>query len=111
MGTDFWRKAINKEMSKVKVAWKADEKFTPEQIRSQRTNEYIGFQDIGCHLIFDVKMEFTRKARFVAGGHTTEAPSAITYSSVVSREIVRLDFMIATLNGLDIMSCDLEMRT
>ena len=29
-GTDFWRKAINKEMSKVKVAWKADEHFTPE---------------------------------------------------------------------------------
>ena len=41
--TDFWRKAVNKEMSKVEVAWKADEKFTPEQIRSQKTNEYIGF--------------------------------------------------------------------
>ena len=71
MGTDFWRKAINKEMSKVKVAWKADEKFTPEQVRSRKTNEYIGFQEIGCHLIFDVKMDFTRKARFVAVSHTT----------------------------------------
>ena len=45
--TDFWRKDINKETSKVKVVWKADEKFTPEQIRSQKTNEYIGFQEIG----------------------------------------------------------------
>ena len=108
MGTDFWRKAINKEMSKFKVAWKADKKFTPEQIRSQKTNEYIGFQEIGCHLIFDVKMDFTRKARFVAGGHTTEAPLAITYSSVVSRDSVRISLMIAALNGLDIMSCDLE---
>ena len=70
-------------MSKVKVAWKADEKFAPEQIRSQKTKDYIGFQEIGCHLIFDVKKEFTRKARFVAGGHTIEAPLAITYSSVV----------------------------
>ena len=95
-------------MSKVKVAWKAEEKFTPEQIRSQKTNEYIGFQEIGCHLIFDVKMEFTRKARFVAGGHTTEAPLAITYLSVVSRDSVRLAFMIAALNCLDIISCDLE---
>ena len=51
--TDFWQKAVNKEMSKVKVAWKADENFTPEQIRSQKANEYIGFQEIGCHLIFD----------------------------------------------------------
>ena len=102
--TDFWKKAINKEMSKVKVAWKAEEKFTSEQIRSQKTNEYIGFQEIGCHLIFDVKIDFTRKARFVAGGHTKEAPSAITYSSVVLRDSVRLAFMIAALNGLDIMS-------
>ena len=70
-GTDFWRKSINKEMSKVKVAWKADKNFTPEKIRAQKTNEYIGFQEIGCHLIFDVKMDFTSKSRFVAGGHTT----------------------------------------
>ena len=42
--TDFWQKAINKEISKVKVAWKADEKFTPEKIRIQKTNEYISFQ-------------------------------------------------------------------
>ena len=53
-------------------------------------------------------MYFTRKARFVSGDHTTEAPSAITYLSVVSRNSVRLDFMIAALNCLDITSCDLE---
>jgi hypothetical protein len=32
----------------------------------------------------------------------------MTYSSVVSRESVRLGFLIAALNGLDVMSCDLE---
>ena len=99
---------MNKEISKVKVAWKVDEKFAPEQIRSQKTNQYIGFQEIGCHLIFDVKMDFTRKARFVAGGHTTEAPSSIIYSTVVSMDSVWIAFMIAVLNGLDIMSCDLD---
>ena len=107
-GKYLWHKSVNKEVSKVKVAWKADEKFTPEQIRSQKTNKYIGFQEIGCHLIFYVKMNFTRKSRFVAGVHTTEAPSVITYSSVVSRDSVRLAFMIAGLNGLDIMSCGIE---
>jgi hypothetical protein len=30
----------------------------------------IGFQEIGCHIVFDIKMDFTRKARFCAGGHT-----------------------------------------
>jgi hypothetical protein len=53
-------------------------------------------------------MDFTLKARFVAGGHTTEAPSSITYSSVVSRDSIRLAFLIAALNDIDIMSCDLE---
>ena len=64
-------------------------------------------QEIKCPLIFDVKMDFTRKEKFVSGGHTTEAPLAITYSSVVSRDSVWLAFMIAALNGIDIMSCDL----
>ena len=69
---------------------------------------FIGFQGIGCHLIFYVKMDFVRKARFMAGGHTTESPALITCSSVVSRDSVRLAFMIAALNGVDVMSCDLE---
>jgi hypothetical protein len=48
----------------------------------------IGFQEIGCHIVFDIKMDFTRKARFVAGGHMTDTPAAMTYSSVVSRESI-----------------------
>jgi hypothetical protein len=48
----------------------------------------IGFQEIGCHIIFDIKMDFTRKVRFVASGHMTDTPAAMTYSSVVSRESV-----------------------
>jgi hypothetical protein len=106
--TDFWRKAVNKEMAKVKITWKTNHELTPQQARGDRASELIGFQEIGCHIIFDVKMDFTRKARFVAGGHTTAAPSSMTYSSVVSRDSIRLSFVIAALNDLDIMSCDLE---
>ena len=106
--TDFWRKAINKEMSKVKVAWVTHDGLTPQDIRDGKTTEFVGFQEIGCHMVFDIKMDFTRKARFVAGGHTTEAPTSMTYSSVVSRDSVRLAFLIAALNDLDIMSVDLE---
>ena len=50
----------------------------------------IGFQEIPCHIIFDVKMDFTRKARYVAGGHKTQMPEAPTYTSVVSRKRVRI---------------------
>jgi len=37
-----------------------------------------------------------------AGGHRTDPPSSTTYSSVVSRESVRLSFLVAALNGLDV---------
>ena len=80
---------------------------TPEQIRRGEAEDMKGFQEIKCHIIFDVKMDFTRKARFVAGGHTTETPVALTYSSVVSRDSVRLAFLIAALNDLEVSSCDI----
>ena len=55
-----------------------------------------GFQEIKCHMIFDIKIDgrFTRKARYVAGGHMTKPPTSITYSSVVSRESVRITFYL-----------------
>ena len=44
-----------------------------------------GFQKIYSHMIFDVNMgeNFQRKESLLAGDHTTEALSSITYSSVV----------------------------
>lgn len=107
-GTDLWTRAINKEMAKVKVAWKVYEGHTPNEVREGKASDLIGYQEIGCHLVFDVKMDFSHNARFVAGGHTTEAPASVTYSSVVSRDSVRLAFLIAALDDVDILSCDLE---
>jgi hypothetical protein len=66
----------------------------------------IGYQEILCHVIFNVKVDFTRKARFVAGGHTTDTPGSITYLSVVSCDSVRLAFLIAGLNDLDVLAGD-----
>ena len=61
-------------------------------------------------MIFDVKMgeNFRRKARFVAGGHTTETPTSLTYSSVVSRDSVRIVLLAAAFNGLQVMACDIQ---
>jgi hypothetical protein len=61
------------------------------------------YQEIQCHMIFDVKMEdFRQKERFVGGGHTTDTPYAMTYTSVVSRESVRIALTLAALNDLDV---------
>jgi hypothetical protein len=60
-------------------------------------------------MIFDVKMEdFRRNARFVAGGHTTDTPHAMTYASVVSRESVIIALTLAALNDVDVKMADIE---
>ena len=104
-GTNHWRKAIKKELDRVGVAWEVRDDLSIDDVRSGKA--LIGYTEILCHLVFDVKMDFTRKARLVAGGHMTEAPNSITYSSVVSRDSIRLVFLIAALNDLDIMACDI----
>ena len=85
-------------MSNVKVAFKFKHKDdTPP----------VGYKQIRCHLIFDVKMDLTRKARFVAGGHMTNPPTSMTYASVVSRDSVRIAFLLAALNKLDVLTGDI----
>ncbi len=45
-GTDLWRKALGKAMTKVKVAWKSADGVTPEQARAGKEPSMIGFQEI-----------------------------------------------------------------
>jgi hypothetical protein len=42
-GTDFWRRAIEKEMRKVRVAWKPKDGITPKQVRTGMVKDRIGF--------------------------------------------------------------------
>ena len=94
-GTTLWHDAIMKEMKHVRPAFKPwDGSIEDAQ------NKFI-------HMIFDVKMDFTRKARFVAGGHTTETSTALTYSSVCSRDSVRLVLLMAALNDVPLSAADI----
>jgi hypothetical protein len=68
----------------------------------------IGFRLIDCHMIFDIKSDLTSKARLVAGGHQTEEPAESVYSSVVSRDSIRIAFLISALNGLEILARDVQ---
>jgi hypothetical protein len=97
-GTDYWHQAIVKEMTNNASAFQFLE---PEE------NIPIGSTWIPSHMIFDVKVDLTRKARFVAGGHWTDPPTHITYSTVVSRDSVRMAFLIAALNDLEIFAADI----
>ena len=98
-GTTYWTDEINKEMRNVHTAFdiRIDGKIPAFH------------KEIRCHLIFDIKADtLQRKARFVAGGHMTDPPKDNVYSSVVSRDSVRLFFLIAALNDLDVSSCDVQ---
>ena len=70
----------------------------------------VGYNPVGTHLIFDVKLgeNFRRKARLVADGHRTKTPASLTYSSVVSRDSVRICLLLAALNGLQVKSADIK---
>ena len=46
------------------------------------------YQEIACHIIFDVNMDLTRRARFSNNVSKTEVPVFLNYSSVVSRDSV-----------------------
>ena len=81
-GNNYWEKAIQKEMDAVEVAFRFND---------IGENPPPGYKKITCHLIFDVKFDLTRKARLVAGGHRNKnIPAHATYSSVASRDSVRL---------------------
>ena len=68
----------------------------------------VGHKEITCHLIFDLKLDMTRKARYVAGGHLTDVPPSMAYSTVVSRDTVQIGFLVAALNDLDILAGDIQ---
>ena len=89
-----------KEMSNVQVAF---------ELKERNAQPPIGYKHIPMKMIFDIKMDFTRKACLVAGGHDTNPPVSLTYFSVVSRDSVWIAFLIAATNNLNIMMADMVM--
>ena len=60
-------------------------------------------------MIFDIKMDgqFTRKDRYVSGGHTTDPSYSITYYRVVSIYSIIIAFNIEALNSIDIRATEI----
>ena len=94
--------AICKEMQNVRPAF--------EVFEGREDNIPKDYQFMWCHMIFDVKFgeNFRRKARLVAGGHMTDTPNTLTYSSVISHDSIRIVLTIAELKELSVMACDIQ---
>jgi hypothetical protein len=97
-GTTFWRDAIEKEMRNVMVAFEFSDDRSPP----------VGYVKATCHMIFDIKFDLTRKARLALNGAKHEVPKEMTFSSVVSRDSVRIACTLAALNGLEILAADIQ---
>jgi Reverse transcriptase (RNA-dependent DNA polymerase) len=98
-GNTFWRDAMAKEMTEIGIAFEVLE----EGMMAPK-----GWSKVTGHLVWDVKMDFTRKVRWVLDGHLTPNPIGSTYAGVVSRESVRIAFTYAALNGVDVFAADIR---
>ena len=56
----------------------------------------------------NTRENFIRKAQFVAYGHKTKTPAAMTYSSLVSKDLVMITLTIAALNDLDVLAYNIQ---
>ena len=95
----LWWQAICDEMATVRkafVEWEDPVEALPP-----------GYKKTKLHLIFDIKLgeSFRRKARLVAS-EFSPVKKQDTYSSMVTRDSVRIMFLYAALNDLDVMSGD-----
>jgi hypothetical protein len=98
-GTDLWQKAIEKEIRNV---------FPAFDFLDDDASIPPGYSFVDTYFIFDIKMDLTRKARLVARGSMTEPTKDETFASVVSRDTVRLFFLLAALNDVELLSCDIQ---
>ena len=91
----LWADTIKLEMHKNGVGF---------QILEENKQAPPGWSKVTENLIFDVKMDFTRKARFVLDGYKTPYTIGSTYAGVVSHESISIAFTYADLNGLDVFA-------
>jgi hypothetical protein len=98
-GNNLWKEAIQKELKQIND-------FNTFRIpgKGEVLREYTR---IPYHMVFDVKFDLRRKARLVAGGNHTAPTKEDIYSGVVDLMSVRLGFLLASLNGLDVCAADI----
>ena len=68
----------------------------------------VGWTKSSGNLVFDVKMDFTSKARWVKDGHIAADPEHSTFYGVVSRYIVPISLTYSALNGLDFVAAGIK---
>ena len=94
----LWQSAIEKEMRNVAIAFEIleDDEVLPK-----------GYKPAFYRIFFHIKMDITRKARYVLDGHGTPDPDGSAYAGVVSQESIKIALIYAALSNLNISTGDI----
>jgi hypothetical protein len=95
----LWRDALAMEMTEIGVAF---------EVLAEGQKAPPKWKMVTGHLDWDLKIDFTRKARWALDGHKTPNPVGSTYAGLVSKDSVRISFTYAALNGVDICTADIK---
>ncbi len=95
----LWQDALAKEMGNVCVAL---------EILSPNAKAPPGWYKASGHIIFDVNMDFTRKARWVKDGRKTPNSTTSSFAGVVSRDSIHIDLTHAALLGLPVIGANIR---
>jgi len=98
-GNHLWQEAIENELRQIN-----EYKTFRKLIHGESIDDYT---KIPYHMVFDVKFDLRQKARLVAGGNHTDPSKEDIFSGIVGMETVRLGFLIAAMNGLDVCAADI----
>ena len=99
-GTVLWMDSITKEQTNSGCAFKFNSKDAMPK----------GYTKIAPHIVFNMKLGMlARKARLCTDRHKVPGlPKKSTYISVPSRDLVRIFFLLGALNGLEVLSADIQ---
>ena len=95
----LWKEVIDKDIHNVSVSF---------EILPTRVPVSIGWKKSSRHLISDVNLDFSQKARWVKDGHCTPDPKESNYAGVVSRYNVRIVLTYASLHDVDVTAVNIK---
>ncbi len=98
-GNTLWQDDLSKEMGNVCVAF---------EILGPGTKAPPGWHKASGHLVFDVKMDFTRKERWVKDGHKTPDSATSSFAGVVLRDGICVALTHVALLGLPVLGADIR---
>ena len=95
----LWADSRKLEMSNVGVAF---------WVLKTGDKSPLGWKKASGRLIYDVKIDFTRKSRWLKDGNWTLNPKTSCYAEVVSREIIRIPLTYAALHKIYVKAADIQ---